>query len=86
MYNLVQSNGFLARHFDAGGNFQLSNRIDFTLDYPRAVRVGALMTVPRKLHEIARVSGVGLADIFDIINAYDSIGYVAWTPRESGSR
>ncbi len=86
MDSFIHSNGFLARHFDPGGNYRLTNRIDLSLDYPRAYRVGALMGVPRKLHEIARVSAVGLAEVFDVINAYEAIGYVEWTPRERGLR
>ena len=86
MDTFIHSNGFLARHLDPGGNYRLTNRLDFSLDYPRAFRVGALMTTPRKLHEIARVSAVGLAEVFDVVNAYEAIGYVEWTPRERAPR
>ena len=78
----IHSKGFLARHLDPGGNYRLINRLDLTLDYPRAFRVGAIMGTPRQLHEIARVSAVGLAEVFDVINAYEAIGYVEWTRRE----
>ena len=78
----IHSKGFLARHLDPAGNYRLTNRLDLTLDYPRAFRVGAIMGTPRQLHEIARVSAVGLAEVFDVINAYEAIGYVEWTPRE----
>jgi hypothetical protein len=78
----IHSKGFLARHLDPGGNYRLTNRLDLTLDYPRAFRVGAIMGTPRQLHEIARVSAVGLAEVFDVINAYEAIGYVEWTHRE----
>ncbi len=86
MDTFIHSNGFLARHLDPGGSYRLSNRLDFSLDYPRAFRVGALMTTPRKLHEIARVSAVGLAEVFDVVNAYEAIGYIEWTPRERTPR
>ena len=82
MDSFIHSNGFLARHLDPGGNYRLTNRLDLTLDYPRAFRVGAIMGTPRKLHEIARVSAVGLAEVFDVINAYEAIGYVESTHRE----
>jgi hypothetical protein len=78
----IHSKGFLARHLDPGGDYRLTNRLDLTLDYPRAFRVGAIMGTPRKLHEIARVSAVGLAEVFDVINAYEAIGYVESTQRE----
>jgi hypothetical protein len=78
----IHSKGFLAKHLDPGGNYRLTNRLDLTLDYPRAFRVGAIMGTPRQLHEISRVSAVGLAEVFDVINAYEAIGYVEWTRRE----
>ena len=86
MDSFIHSNGFLSKHFDPGGDYHLTKRLDFSLDYPRAYRVGALMNVPRKLHEIARVSAVGLAEVFDVINAYEAIGYVEWTPRVRAPR
>jgi len=82
MDSFVRSNGFLCKHFDPGGSYRLTNRLDLSLDYPRAFRVSSLMTVPRKLHEIARITSVGLAEVFDIINAYDTLGYLEWTHRE----
>ena len=35
-----------------------------------------------RLDEIARISGVTLAEVFDVVNAYDAIGYVVWKRRE----
>jgi len=78
----VHSDGFLARHFDPGGTFRLTNRFDLSLDYPRAFRVAAQMTVPRRLHEVARASAVGLAEVFDVVNAYEAVGYVECVARD----
>jgi hypothetical protein len=82
MDSFIHSKGFLAKHFDPGGDYRLTSRIDLSLDYPRAYRVGTHMTKSRKLHEIARVSSVGLAEVFDVVNAYEAIGCVEWTRRE----
>jgi hypothetical protein len=82
MDSFLHSDGFLAKHLDPGGTYRLTDRLELTGDYPRAFRVGTHMTVPRKLHEIARLSAVGLAEVFDVVNAYESIGYVEWTTRE----
>jgi len=78
----VHSSGFLAKRYAMGGDFRLTNRIDLAADYPQAARVAACMLgPPKKLHEISRDSGVGLEKVFDIINAYDALGYVDGTRR-----
>jgi len=78
----VHSSGFLAKRYAMGGDFRLTNRIDLSTDYPQAARVTACMSgAPRKLHEVSRDSGVGLEQIFDVINAYDALGYVEGTRR-----
>lgn len=76
MDSFIHSDGFLAKHLDPGASYRLNNRLDLAGDYPRAFRVGTHMSIPRKLHEIARMSAVGLAEVFDVVNAYESIGYV----------
>lgn len=76
MDSFIHSDGFLAKHLDPGASYRLNNRLDLAGDYPRAFRVATHMSIPRKLHEIARMSAVGLAEVFDVINAYESIGYV----------
>lgn len=86
MDSFLHSDGFLAKHLDPGGSYRLTNKLDLVGDYPRAFRVATHMTVPRKLHEIARMSAVGLAEVFDVVNAYDTIGYVECTPREGTQR
>ncbi len=80
MDHYVRSNGFLAKQLDPSGTFVLTNRLDFSLDYPRAYRIGSLLNVPRKLHEVSRISSVALDEVFDIINAYAALGYVECTP------
>lgn len=86
MDRFIHSDGFLAKHLDPAASYRLNNRLDLAGDYPRAFRVGTHMTVARKLHEIARMSAVGLAEVFDVINAYESIGYVECTQGERTRR
>lgn len=86
MDSFIHSDGFLAKHLDPAASYRLNNRLDLAGDYPRAFRVGTHMTVPRKLHEVARMSAVGLAEVFDVINAYESIGYVECTLGERPRR
>ncbi|MBS0194906.1 MAG: hypothetical protein JSR34_11770 [Proteobacteria bacterium] len=84
MDSYIHSDGFLAKHLDPTASFRLNNRLDLAGDYPRAFRVGTHMTVARKLHEIARMSAVGLDEVFNVINAYESIDYVECIIGERG--
>lgn len=85
MEHYLHSDGYLAKHLDPGGKYRLKRWLELAQDYPRAFRVGANMGVPRRLGDIARTSDVPLAEVFDIINAYEAIGYIEWTPRSQGS-
>jgi hypothetical protein len=75
----IHSNGSLSRRFDPEGTYHLSKRLDLSNDYPRALRISAVMNNPRKLDAIARASGADLAEVFDVVNAYEAIGYLEWT-------
>jgi len=68
-------------NLDADGTFRLTNRVELSLDNPRAIRVGSLLNVPRNLRVVYLTSSVGLAEVFDLFNAYAALGYVEWTPR-----
>ncbi|MBS0213216.1 MAG: hypothetical protein JSR26_08585 [Proteobacteria bacterium] len=84
MDSYIHSDGFLAKHLDPNACYRLNNRLDLAGDYPRAFRVGTHMTVARKLHEVARMSAVGLDEVFNVINAYECIGYVECVAGERG--
>ncbi|HTA65737.1 MAG TPA: hypothetical protein VK753_09540 [Xanthomonadaceae bacterium] len=86
MDRFIHSNGYLSQHLDPAGNYRLKRWLELAQDYPRAFRVGANMLVSQRLHEIARVSEVSLAEVFDVVNAYEAIGYVEWTRRERTQR
>lgn len=81
MQHYLGSDGYLAKHLDPGGSYRLKRWLELAHDYPRAFRVGANMGVARRLGDIARTSDVPLAEVFDIVNAYDAIGYIDWTRR-----
>ncbi|MBS0212786.1 MAG: hypothetical protein JSR26_06320 [Proteobacteria bacterium] len=76
MYHFIHSKGLLSRKFNATGEFRLLNRFNVAVEYPQVHRIGAQLAVPRKLHEVARMSRVDIDLVFDVINAYDSVGYV----------
>ncbi|MBS0576543.1 MAG: hypothetical protein JSS45_09005 [Proteobacteria bacterium] len=82
MDRFIGSNGYLAAHLDPGGLYRLTRWLELAQDYPRAFRIGANMIVPQRLGDIAHVSEVSLAEVFDVVNAYEAIGYVEWSRRQ----
>ena len=81
MDRYVNSNGYLASHLDPAGTYRLTRQLALAEDFPLASKVGSEMLSPLRLDEIARVSQVALADVFDVVNAYEAIGYVEWKHR-----
>jgi len=86
MQRFVTSNGYLASHLDPAGTYRLTDWLDIEHDYPRAFRIGSNMIQPLRLDEIARLSDVAIAEVFDVVNAYEAIGYVVWKHRERTTR
>ncbi len=80
--SFLASGGYLAKHLDPGGSYRLIKWLELAQDYPRAFRVGSNMIAPQNLAEIAHASDVSMAEVFDVVNAYDAIGYLEWTRRE----
>jgi hypothetical protein len=81
LYVLVHSEGQLARHLDPGGTYRLSRWIEIERDFSAYFRIASTMLQPVRLHEIAAASGASMADVFDVVNAYDAIGLIEWQPR-----
>jgi hypothetical protein len=86
MARYITSDGYLASHLDPGGTYRLTRWLELAHDYPRAFRVGGQMLKPLRLDEIARASKATIAEVFDVVNAYDAIGYVEWKHREIKQR
>jgi len=80
---LLKGDGHLARHLDPGGVYRLRRWLKIAQDYPRAYRISATMLRPARLHEIAAASAMPMAEVFDVVNAWDAIGYLECQPRES---
>jgi hypothetical protein len=81
LYVLVHSEGQLARHLDPGGTYRLARWIEIERDFSEYFRIASTMLQPGRLHEIAAASGASMADVFDVVNAYDAIGLIEWQPR-----
>lgn len=70
---LVQSGGRLAAHLDPGGRYKLKDGARVEIEVPNHARIGNVMRDMAKLNEIAAVSGAPMAEVFDVINAYEAI-------------
>ncbi len=86
MERYVMSNGYLASHLDPAGTYRLTRWLELAHEYPRAFRIGSNMLKLMRLDEIAHASNVAIAEVFDVVNAYEAIGYVEWKHRERTAR
>ena len=83
----LNSGGRLAPHLDPGGRYRLTKRLmGLVPEFQAAARIGSAMLNARRPDEIARESESDLAEVYDVINAYELIGFIEWTPRERGQR
>ena len=80
---LLNSNGRLAANLDPGGTFELTRWLELATDYPGYARISAALMQPHRLHEIAASCQCEMSAVFDVVNAYDAIGWLKWTPRRS---
>ncbi len=77
--------GKLAARLDPGGTYQLSRTLDLASDHPRAHRIAqAMQGPPRRLAEIATASSTSVAEVYEVVSAFDAIGYVSWQPAARG--
>lgn len=83
MSALLRSNGCLGAHLDPGGSFNVKRWLSVYGEYRKQYRIATLMLRPLRLHEIARKAEAKMAEVFDVVNAYDAIGLLEWTPRVS---
>jgi len=79
---LVRSEGRLASNLDPGGAYRLTRLIDLGQDYALIRSISRCMQQPLRLHEIAATANAEMGDVFDVVNAYDAIGCISWTPRQ----
>lgn len=78
---LLNSGGHLARHLDPGGTYRITQWIEIEKDLVRYFRIGKALLTPVRLHEVAAAAAAPMADVFDVVNAYDAIGLLEWQPR-----
>ena len=80
---LLGSNGWLAPHLDPGGSYKVKSWISVDGSYRRQYRIAMNMLSPKPLHRIAAAAGATMTEVFDVVNAYDTIDLLEWTPRRS---
>lgn len=80
---LLHSDGRLASNLDPGGTFELTRWFELARDYPSYARISAALMQPQRLHEIVASCECEMSTVFDVVNAYDAIGWLKWTPRRS---
>ena len=73
---LLGSGGRLASHLDPGGRYKLKRSQQAEADFPSHARIIAALAAPAKVNEIAASSGASMAEVFDVINAYDALGLI----------
>ncbi|HQW82314.1 MAG TPA: hypothetical protein PLQ74_10655 [Pseudomonadota bacterium] len=81
LYALTQSNGRLASHFDPGGTYRLKEQVFIEPGYRSHGVIAMVMDHPLRLNEISAMAKVRMEAVFDLVNAYDAVGRIEWTPR-----
>ncbi|MBL0027796.1 MAG: hypothetical protein IPO95_01465 [Rhodanobacteraceae bacterium] len=82
LHALMQSNGRLASHLDPGGTYRLKEQVFIEPGYRSHGVVAAVMDNPLRLNEISAMAKVRMEAVFDLVNAYDAVGRIEWTPRQ----
>jgi hypothetical protein len=77
---LLRSNGWLASHLDPSASYRLKNWFPLDADYRKQHRIAlAMMRGDAPLHRIAAAAKAKMAEVFDVVNAYDALGLVLAT-------
>lgn len=71
---LLRSNGWLAPHLDPSADYKLRSWFPLDADYRKQHRIAMTMLRGAPLHRIAASAKAKMADVFDVVNAYDALG------------
>ncbi len=80
----LRSNGWLARHLDPSALYRLRQWLPLDNDYRKQHRIALTLMREAPLHIIAARAKARMADVFDVVNAYDAMGLIE-TRRQSGA-
>jgi hypothetical protein len=87
LHALLRSNGYLADHLDPGANYRLKSWFQVDVDYRKQHRIALTLMRDAPLHRVAAAAKAPMADVFDVVNAFDALGLVIATRvplRDSG--
>lgn len=79
---LLGSNGTLDRKLDPGGSYRVTMPLSCAHRLRSHGAILGAMSSARPLHEISKISGAPMVDVFDVVNAYAAIDRVEVVPRQ----
>ncbi|KAB2895851.1 MAG: hypothetical protein F9K31_14155 [Dokdonella sp.] len=82
----LRSNGWLARHLDPSGYYRLTQWLPLDNDYRKQHRIAMTLMREAQLHVIAKSAKAYMADVFDVVNAYDALGLIEVHRQPSAAR
>jgi hypothetical protein len=82
---VLAASGRLNGKLDPGGSFCVRQPVSIAPGFRAHGPISAALASPARAHEIAAASGAPMEQVFDMINAYDAIGRLQWTPRQRRS-
>lgn len=79
---LLRSNGWLADHLDPSASYRLKRWFALDPDYRKQHRIALTLMRDAPLHRIAAAAKAHMADVFDVVNAFDSLGLIIATRQQ----
>lgn len=79
LHALLRSNGWLADRLDPSANYRLKRWFHVDTDYRKQHRIALTLMRERPLHRIAATAKAHMADVFDVVNAFDALGLIIAT-------
>lgn len=79
LHALLRSNGWLAPHLDPSAHYRLRSWLPLDADFRKQHRIAATLFRQAPLHRIAAAAKAHMADVFDVVNAYDALGLIEST-------
>jgi hypothetical protein len=76
LHAFLRSNGWLAAHLDPSASYKLKSWLPLDNDYRKQHRIALTLMREAPLHEIAKSAKAKMADVFDVVNAYDALGLI----------
>ena len=76
LHALLRSNGWLADHLDPSASYRLKRWFQVDVAYRKQHRIALTLMREAPLHRIAASAKAHMADVFDVVNAFDALGLI----------